>query len=105
MFFFSSCLPGLHGSGIQKSLVVGIVVVRYIALPLTGILIIRGAHQIGLVHPDPLYQFILLLQYAVPPAMNIGTYISTFRYNLEQFHHNITTLFFVLKSRESTVAH
>uniref|UniRef100_A0A2N9IUB4 Protein PIN-LIKES 3-like n=1 Tax=Fagus sylvatica TaxID=28930 RepID=A0A2N9IUB4_FAGSY len=65
-------LRGLHGSGIQKSLVVGIVVVRYIALPLTGILIIRGAHQIGLVHPDPLYQFILLLQYAVPPAMNIG---------------------------------
>jgi predicted permease len=78
MFFFSSCLPGLHGSGIQKSLVVGIVVVRYIALPLTGILIIRGAHQIGLVHPDPLYQFILLLQYAVPPAMNIGTITQLF---------------------------
>lgn len=71
-------LRGLHGSGIQKSLVVGIVVVRYIALPLTGILIIRGAHQIGLVHPDPLYQFILLLQYAVPPAMNIGTITQLF---------------------------
>ncbi|XP_030951068.1 protein PIN-LIKES 3-like [Quercus lobata] len=71
-------LRGLHGSGISKSLIFGIVVVRYIALPLTGILIIRGAHRIGLVHSDPLYQFILLLQYAVPPAMNIGVITQLF---------------------------
>ncbi|KAG2698009.1 hypothetical protein I3843_07G130100 [Carya illinoinensis] len=71
-------LKGLKGPGIQKSLIIGIVVVRYIALPLTGIFIIKGAHQIGLVHSDPLYQFILLLQYAVPPAMNIGTITQLF---------------------------
>lgn len=70
------CFPGLKGSGLQKSIIVGIVVVRYIALPLTGILIIKGAHQIGVVHSDPLYRFILMMQYAVPPAMNIGIYIS-----------------------------
>lgn len=56
----------------QKSLVVGIVVARYIALPLTGILIVKGAIHFGLVHSDPLYQFVLLLQFALPPAMNIG---------------------------------
>ncbi|XP_062164055.1 protein PIN-LIKES 3-like isoform X2 [Alnus glutinosa] len=71
-------LKGLKGSGLQKSIIVGIVAVRYIALPLTGIIIIKGAHQIGLVHSDPLYRFILLMQYAVPPAMNIGTITQLF---------------------------
>lgn len=71
-------IKGLKGSGLQKSIIVGIVVVRYIALPLTGILIIKGAHQIGVVHSDPLYRFILMMQYAVPPAMNIGTITQLF---------------------------
>ncbi|XP_059459926.1 protein PIN-LIKES 3-like [Corylus avellana] len=71
-------VKGLKGSGLQKSIIVGIVVVRYIALPLSGILIIKGAHRLGLVHSDPLYRFILLLQYAVPPAMNIGTITQLF---------------------------
>ncbi|KAG6704481.1 hypothetical protein I3842_07G135200 [Carya illinoinensis] len=35
-------LKGLKGPGIQKSLIIGIIVVRYIALPLTGIFIIKG---------------------------------------------------------------
>lgn len=69
-------VSGLKGSGISKTIVVGIVVTRYVALPLIGILIVKGAHQFGLVHSDPLYQFILLLQFAMPPAMNIGTNIS-----------------------------
>ncbi|XP_041022402.1 protein PIN-LIKES 3-like isoform X2 [Juglans microcarpa x Juglans regia] len=71
-------VKGLQGRGIRKSLIIGIVVVRYIALPLTGIFIIKGAHQIGLVHSDPLYRFILLLQYVVPPAMNIGVITQLF---------------------------
>ncbi|KAM7252962.1 hypothetical protein ACFE04_025580 [Oxalis oulophora] len=65
-------LKGLRGSGIQKSTIIGIVFVRYVALPLCGILIIRMGIRYGFVNDDPLYQFILLLQYAVPPAMNIG---------------------------------
>ena len=69
-----SSLSGLRGSGVQKSQIVGIVFARYVALPLIGIVIVRGAFRFGLVHSDPLYQFVLLLQYAVPPAMNIGTY-------------------------------
>ncbi|XP_044510850.1 protein PIN-LIKES 1-like isoform X2 [Mangifera indica] len=72
----ANLLRGLKGSGISKTIVVGIVVTRYVALPLIGILIVKGAHQFGLVHSDPLYQFILLLQFAMPPAMNIGANIS-----------------------------
>ncbi|XVF74045.1 hypothetical protein PTKIN_Ptkin13bG0030000 [Pterospermum kingtungense] len=65
-------LKGLRGSGIHKSIILGIIVARYIALPLIGVVIVKGACQFRFVHADALYQFILLLQYAVPPAMNIG---------------------------------
>ncbi|MCI34144.1 auxin efflux carrier family protein, partial [Trifolium medium] len=36
------------------------------------------ATHLGLVQVDPLYQFILLLQYALPPAMSIGTIAQLF---------------------------
>ncbi|KAI3808337.1 hypothetical protein L1987_24286 [Smallanthus sonchifolius] len=65
-------LRGLKGSGISIPLVLGIAAVRYIFLPLFGILIVKGALHFGLVHADPLYLFVLLLQFALPPAMNIG---------------------------------
>ncbi|GMP32267.1 hypothetical protein CsSME_00006103 [Camellia sinensis var. sinensis] len=71
-------LKGLRGSGIQLSLIVGIVAVRYIFLPLLGIIVVKGAIHFGLVHSDPLYQFILLIQFALPPAINIGTMTQLF---------------------------
>ncbi|XP_062098733.1 protein PIN-LIKES 3-like isoform X2 [Humulus lupulus] len=71
-------LRGLRGPGMQKSLVVGIVVARYVVLPLTGILVVKGAVHFGLVPPEPLYQFVLLLQFVLPPAMNIGTITQLF---------------------------
>ncbi|VVA41804.1 PREDICTED: PIN-LIKES, partial [Prunus dulcis] len=71
-------LKGLRGPGMQKSLVVGIIIVRYVALPLIGILVIKGALKLGLVHSDPLYLFVLLLQFSLPPAMNIGTMTQLF---------------------------
>ncbi|CAB4278824.1 unnamed protein product [Prunus armeniaca] len=71
-------LKGLRGPGMQKSLVVGIIIVRYVALPLIGILVVKGALKLGLVHSDPLYLFVLLLQFSLPPAMNIGTMTQLF---------------------------
>ncbi|KAE8715884.1 hypothetical protein F3Y22_tig00110159pilonHSYRG00092 [Hibiscus syriacus] len=73
-------LRGLKGqAGICKSLVIGVIVVRFVILPFLGIAIIKTAVQFGVVHSDPLYQFILLLHYALPPAMNIGTITQLFR--------------------------
>ncbi|KAK5843865.1 protein PIN-LIKES 3-like [Gossypium arboreum] len=73
-------LRGLKGpAGICMSLVIGVIAVRYVLLPLLGIVIIKSAVRFGLVHSDPLYQFILLLHYALPPAMNIGTITQLFR--------------------------
>lgn len=71
------CFSGLKGSGVPLSIIIGIIAIRYIFLPLSGILIVKGAIHFGLVHSDPLYQFVLLVQFAVPPAMNIGTIRST----------------------------
>ncbi|KAI7741354.1 hypothetical protein M8C21_029259 [Ambrosia artemisiifolia] len=71
-------LRGLKGSGISLPLVLGITAVRYIFLPVFGILIIKSALYFGLVHVDPLYLFVLLLQFALPPAMNIGTITQLF---------------------------
>jgi len=68
---------GLKGANTSFCTILGIVVVRYIILPILGILVIKGATQLGLVQPDPLYQFVLLLEYALPPAMAIGIIISS----------------------------
>uniref|UniRef100_I1J8A1 Protein PIN-LIKES 3 n=1 Tax=Glycine max TaxID=3847 RepID=I1J8A1_SOYBN len=68
----ANLLKGLKGANTSFWTILGIIVVRYIFLPILGILVIKGATQLGLVQPDPLYQFVLLLQYALPPAMAIG---------------------------------
>lgn len=64
--------PGLKGLGKHVPLIVGIIVVKFIALPAIGIGIVKGAVHFGLIHPDPLYQFLLLLQFALPPAVAIS---------------------------------
>jgi auxin efflux carrier family protein len=43
---------------------------RYILLPLLSTGLIKGVVHVGLIQPDPLYQFIL--KYAVLPATNFG---------------------------------
>ncbi|XP_027913068.1 protein PIN-LIKES 3-like [Vigna unguiculata] len=74
----ANLLKGLKGANTSFCTILGIVVVRYIILPILGILVIKGATQLGLVQPDPLYQFVLLLEYALPPAMAIGTIAQLF---------------------------
>lgn len=69
---------GLRGSGIRMSIVVGIVIARYVALPTIGVFVIWGAQRVGFLDNDPLYTFVLLIQYAVPPAMNIGVITQLF---------------------------
>ncbi|KAK7406964.1 hypothetical protein VNO78_08600 [Psophocarpus tetragonolobus] len=74
----ANLIKGLKGANTSFWTIIGIIVVRYIFLPVLGILVIKGATQLGLVQPDPLYQFVLLLQYALPPAMAIGTIAQLF---------------------------
>ncbi|VVA41805.1 PREDICTED: PIN-LIKES, partial [Prunus dulcis] len=97
-------LKGLRGPGMQKSLVVGIIIVRYVALPLIGILVIKGALKLGLVHSDPLYLFVLLLQFSLPPAMNIGMLRSSdviFPSNFCNANYNLPHWLFLIINRHS----
>ncbi|CAL0314252.1 unnamed protein product [Lupinus luteus] len=74
----ANLLKGLKGATTPMWTIIGIIIVRYIFLPILGIGIIKWATHLGLVQPDPLYQFILLLQYALPPAMSIATIAQLF---------------------------
>ncbi|GFQ06530.1 hypothetical protein PHJA_002797000 [Phtheirospermum japonicum] len=64
-------LKGFERFRNQKSIIFSILAVRYIALPLIGIAVVKGALRFGVVQDDRLYQFVLLLQYSLSPAMNI----------------------------------
>ncbi|XLU32781.1 hypothetical protein S245_068847, partial [Arachis hypogaea] len=74
----ANLLRGLRGASTPLWTIVGIIVVRYIFLPLLGVVVVKGAIHLGLVQSDPLFQFVLLLQYSLPPAMNIGTMAQLF---------------------------
>uniref|UniRef100_A0A803KWC2 Uncharacterized protein n=1 Tax=Chenopodium quinoa TaxID=63459 RepID=A0A803KWC2_CHEQI len=75
----ANLLKGLKGTSIQLRVILGIVVTRYVILPLLGILIVKGALQVGIVpSDDKLFVFLLHIQYAMPPAMNIGTMTQLF---------------------------
>ncbi|KAI5423366.1 hypothetical protein KIW84_046363, partial [Lathyrus oleraceus] len=69
----ANLLKGLKGLRKKIPLVVGIIVVIYIALPTIGICIVKGAVHFNFISSDPLYQFVLLLHYAVPPAVSAST--------------------------------
>ncbi|KAB5534869.1 hypothetical protein DKX38_017955 [Salix brachista] len=74
----SNLLRGLRKSGVSVSVIAGILAVRNIFLPIIGIGIVKGAHHFGMVESDSLYQFILLLQFALPPAMTVGVIAQLF---------------------------
>lgn len=74
----ANLLKGLKKSEVGVSVIIGVQVVRYIAMPLLGILVVKGAVYFGLVGSDSLYQFVLLLQYALPCAMALGTITQLF---------------------------
>uniref|UniRef100_A0ACD5XUY9 Uncharacterized protein n=2 Tax=Avena sativa TaxID=4498 RepID=A0ACD5XUY9_AVESA len=60
-------ITGLRGdASVPRSVIAGVVAVRYVLLPSVGTVLVKSA------------VFILLLQYAVPPAMNIGTITQLF---------------------------
>lgn len=60
--------------GKQFAVVVGIIVVKCIVLPGIGVCIVKGAIRLRLIHPDPLYEFLLLLQFALPPAVALSKF-------------------------------
>lgn len=74
----ANLLRGFKRSGVGIWLLFGIIVVRFVILPIIGVAVITVAKNLGMVGSDPLYHFVILLQYAVPPAMAIGTITQLF---------------------------
>ncbi|XP_031399780.1 protein PIN-LIKES 3-like isoform X1 [Punica granatum] len=78
MIVGANLIKGLKRSGVGTWIVVGIIFIRCVALPLIGIGVVKAAHHLGLVGSDRLYQFVLMLQFAVPPAVSISTITQLF---------------------------
>ncbi|GMY11064.1 protein PIN-LIKES 7-like [Fagus crenata] len=69
---------GLRSSKIKLSVIIGVLSVRYVLLPIIGIWVVKAAANLGFLPSDPLYHFVLMIQFTLPPAMNIGTMTQLF---------------------------
>ncbi|KAL5557366.1 hypothetical protein UlMin_039602 [Ulmus minor] len=75
---------GLRSSKLSPLIVIAVVCARYILLPVIGIFIVKGADKLGFLPSDPLFQFVLMVQFALPPAMNISTMTELFDVGQEE---------------------
>ncbi|KAG2645126.1 protein PIN-LIKES 7-like [Panicum virgatum] len=69
---------GLRKSGLKRTVIIAIVCIRFVILPLIGIAVVHAAYGVGFLSHDPLYRYVLMVQFALPPAMNIGTMAQLF---------------------------
>ncbi|XAR58087.1 hypothetical protein NMG60_11026468 [Bertholletia excelsa] len=74
----ANLLKGLKRSEMSIWILIGVNVVRYVALPICGVGVVKAAVHLGMVGSDALYQFVLLLQFALPSAVTIGTITQLF---------------------------
>ncbi|KAL5557368.1 hypothetical protein UlMin_039604 [Ulmus minor] len=75
---------GLRSSKLRPLIIIAVVCARYILLPAIGILIVKGADKFGFLPSDPLFQFVLMVQFALPPAMTISTMTELFDVGQEE---------------------
>ncbi|KAK8606698.1 hypothetical protein V6N13_052461 [Hibiscus sabdariffa] len=80
----ANLIDGLRSSTIKRSTIVGVVCVRYVILPFIGIWVVKAAGDLGLLSSDPLFRYVLMIQFALPPASNIGTITQLFDVGQEE---------------------
>uniref|UniRef100_A0A7N0UIL1 Uncharacterized protein n=1 Tax=Kalanchoe fedtschenkoi TaxID=63787 RepID=A0A7N0UIL1_KALFE len=66
-------IQGLRSSKLKVPVIVGIILIKYLILPIIGIGVVRLASSFGFLPADPLFSYVLMVQFTLPPAMNIGT--------------------------------
>ncbi|XP_074369489.1 protein PIN-LIKES 7-like [Apium graveolens] len=69
---------GLREANLRPMTIVAVLCVRYLILPVIGIGVVKAVSSFGWLPSDPLFHFVLLLQFCLPPAMNIGTMTQLF---------------------------
>lgn len=80
----ANLIQGLRSSTIKPLTIVGVVCVRYIILPVIGIGVVKAAGNLGFLPSDPLFHYVLMIQFTLPPAMNIGTMAQLFDMGQEE---------------------
>ncbi|KAF0905813.1 hypothetical protein E2562_008863 [Oryza meyeriana var. granulata] len=75
---------GLRKSVLKRTVIITIVCIRYVILPLIGMAVVHAAYGVGFLPHDPLYRYVLMMQFAMPPAMNIGTMAQLFDVGQEE---------------------
>ncbi|KAG0457389.1 hypothetical protein HPP92_022546 [Vanilla planifolia] len=63
---------GIGKSAVKPSAILAIALVRYVALPISGIFVVRAAASLGFLPQDPLFSYVLLTQFTLPPAVAIA---------------------------------
>ncbi|XP_023767395.1 protein PIN-LIKES 7 [Lactuca sativa] len=77
-------IQGLKRASIRPNIIITIICIRYVISPIVGILVIKAADSLELLPADPLFSFLLLIQYTLPPAMNISTMTQLFNVGQEE---------------------
>ncbi|XP_008675756.1 protein PIN-LIKES 7 [Zea mays] len=75
---------GLRKLALKCVVIVAILCVRFVLLPLIGIAVVRATYGLGFLSRDPLYRYVLMVQFVVPPAMSIGTMSQLFDIGREE---------------------
>ncbi|KAG4992130.1 hypothetical protein JHK87_025587 [Glycine soja] len=76
---------GMRSSSIQPLILICIIIARLFLLPAIGFFVVKAAANFGFLPLDPLFQYVLVMQYAMPPAMNISTMAQLFDVGTEEF--------------------
>ncbi|KAJ1694558.1 hypothetical protein LUZ63_011256 [Rhynchospora breviuscula] len=69
---------GFHKSVLKRQAIIAIICIRYLVLPIIGIGVVKLAYELGFLPHDPMYRYVLMIQFTVPPAMNIATMAQLF---------------------------
>ncbi|KAK1410535.1 hypothetical protein QVD17_37072 [Tagetes erecta] len=77
-------IQGLRRASIRPIIIITTIFVRYVILPMVGIVVVKAASNLGLLPSDPLFGFVLMIQYTVPPAMHISTMAQLFNVGQEE---------------------
>ncbi|GKV21878.1 hypothetical protein SLEP1_g31814 [Rubroshorea leprosula] len=77
-------VQGIRSSTVKPLVIIGVVCIRYVILPVIGIWVIKAAGNLGFLPSDPLYRYVLMIQFTLPPAMNIGTMAQLFDVGQEE---------------------
>ncbi|KAE9614569.1 putative membrane transport protein [Lupinus albus] len=75
---------GMQSSSMQPLVLISMVIARLFILPAIGFFVVRAAANFGYLPEDPLFQYVLVMQYAMPPAMNISTMAQLFDVGTEE---------------------